>query len=84
VALDLLGPAPVLAALTTQIDRIAEQLGCAAITTTVHRGGASVTDSLFAAGHRPEGAVLTKPLGAAASSSAPPTHGKSAFPNAVP
>lgn len=84
VALDLLGPATVLAALMAQLDTIAAQLGCVAIYTTVHRGGASVTDGLFAAGHRPEGAVLTKPVGAAAASSIPPARGRSAFPNAVP
>jgi hypothetical protein len=83
VALDLLGPLVVLAALLTQLDTIAEQLGCVAIHTTVYRGGGLVTDSLVAAGHCPEGAILTKPVGAAASSSAPPARRRSAFPRAV-
>jgi len=84
VALDLLDPAAVVASLTAQLDIIAVQLGCVAIMTTVHRGAASVTDDLFAAGHRPEGAVLTKPVGAAVSSSVRPARGKPTFPNAVP
>jgi hypothetical protein len=84
VALDLLDPAAVVAALMAQLDIIAAQLGCVAIITTVHRGAASVTDDLFAAGHRPEGAVLTKPVGVSATSSIQALRRKSTFPNAVP
>jgi hypothetical protein len=84
VALDLFRPAAALAALMTQLDAIAKELGCVAIYTTVHRGSVPTTDDLFAAGYRPEGAVLMKPVGVMSASPIRPGPRKSAFPRGVP
>jgi hypothetical protein len=58
VAVDLLDPAAVLAALVEELDRLAKRLGCQAVRSLVHGGAPEVEDGLQAAGHRPEGASL--------------------------
>jgi hypothetical protein len=58
VAVDLLDPASVLAALVEELDRLAKRLGCQAVRSLVHGGAPEVEDGLQAAGHRPEGASL--------------------------
>jgi hypothetical protein len=58
VAVDLLAPGAVLAALVEELDGLAKRLGCKAVRSLVHGGAPSVEDGLYAAGHRPEGASL--------------------------
>lgn len=58
VAVDLLDPGAVLAALVEQLDVLARGLGCKAVRSLVHGGAPDVADSLDAAGHRPDGAAL--------------------------
>ena len=56
VAVDLLDPAAVIAALVEELDRLAKRLGCQAVRSLVHGGAFDLEGGLFAAGHRPEGA----------------------------
>jgi hypothetical protein len=58
VAVDLLDPGAVLAALVEQLDVLAHRLNCKAVRSMVHGGTPEVAHSLDAAGHRPEGAAL--------------------------
>ncbi len=58
VAVDLLDPAAVLAALVEELDRLAKRLGCHAVRSLVHGGAPGVADGLHSAGHRPEAASL--------------------------
>jgi hypothetical protein len=58
VAVDLLDPAAVLAALVEELDGLAKRLGCQAVRSLVHGGAPDVEDGLYAAGHRPEPASL--------------------------
>lgn len=58
VAVDLLDPASVLAALVEELDTLAKRLGCQAVRSLVHGGAPEVQGGLYAAGHRPEGAAL--------------------------
>lgn len=58
VAVDLLEPAAVLAALVEELDRLAKRLDCHAVRSLVHGGASEVEGGLHAAGHRPEGASL--------------------------
>ncbi len=58
VAIDLLDPAAVLAALVEELDNLAKRLGCQAVRSLVHGGAPDLKDGLHAAGHRPEGALL--------------------------
>jgi hypothetical protein len=64
VAVDLLDPAAVLAAVVQELDGLAERLGCQAVRSLVHGGAPDVEGGLYAAGHRPERAslLLKKPL----------------------
>ena len=58
VAVDLLDPASVLAALVEQLDGLAKRQGCRAVRSLVHGGAPDVEGGLVAAGHRLEGASL--------------------------
>lgn len=58
VAVDLLDPASVLAALVEELDGLAKRLGCQAVRSLVHGGTPDVEDGLQAAGHEPDGAAL--------------------------
>ncbi|HME24437.1 MAG TPA: hypothetical protein VKI44_24410 [Acetobacteraceae bacterium] len=58
VAVDLLDPASVLAALVEELDSLAKRLGCRAVRSLVHGGAPEVEGGLYAAGHRLEGASL--------------------------
>jgi hypothetical protein len=58
VAVDLLDPAAVLAALVEELDVLAERLGCQAVRSLVHGGAPDIEGGLYAAGHRPERASL--------------------------
>jgi hypothetical protein len=67
VAVDLLDPGAVLAALVEELDVLAKRLGCEAVRSLVHGGAPTIAGGLYAAGHRPEGAtpLLKKVLGGA-------------------
>jgi hypothetical protein len=58
VAVDLLDPAAVLAALVQELDALARRLECQAVRSLVHGGVPDLDDGLFAAGHRPDDAAL--------------------------
>jgi len=62
VAVDLLDPAAVLAALVQELERLAQRLGCRAVRSLVHGGEAVVTGGLAAAGHETQGSLLFKPI----------------------
>jgi hypothetical protein len=59
IALDLLEPAAVLAALAEGLDGVAERLGCNTILSIVH-GDPSLVENLRSAGHAPDGVVLRR------------------------
>ena len=58
VAVDLLDPGAVLAAVVQELDGLANRLGCQAVRSLVHGGAPDVEDGLYAAGHRAERASL--------------------------
>ena len=58
VAVDLLDPGAVLAALVAELELLAERLGCQAVRSLAHGGTPSVVGDLYAAGHRPDDAAL--------------------------
>jgi hypothetical protein len=62
VAIDVLDPQPVMSALVRDLEALAEQLGCSAIRTMVLGQSSLAASGLYAAGHRPEGATLWKPV----------------------
>lgn len=62
VAVDLLEPGAVVAALVEELEGLAKRLGCQAVRSVVHGGASEVADELRAAGHQPEAALLLKEL----------------------
>jgi hypothetical protein len=63
VALDLLEPDLVLAALVNELDTLARRFGCAAVRSVVHGSAPDVAGGLAAAGHQPETSLLLwKPI----------------------
>ena len=66
VAVDVLDPESVMSALVSELDALAERLGCSAIRTMVLGQATLAASGLYAAGHRPEGATLWKPIEEAA------------------
>jgi len=62
VAVDVLDPEPVLRALLNALDSLAARLECTAIRTMVLGQSSFVESGLHAAGHRPQGTTLWKPL----------------------
>jgi hypothetical protein len=62
VALDLLEPEAVLAALVKELDALARQFGCDAVRSVVHGSAPEVAGGLAAAGHVPEASLLWKPM----------------------
>ncbi|MCC6718734.1 MAG: hypothetical protein IT555_12690 [Acetobacteraceae bacterium] len=72
VAIDLLDPEPVMAALVRELEALARRLDCGGIRTMVIRPDAPIAASLLAAGHAEAGAALWKPVGGAPD--APATH----------
>lgn len=62
VALDLLDPGAVVAALVEALEELAARLDCQAVRSVVHGGTPGVADELRAAGHRPEAELLLKEL----------------------
>lgn len=63
VAVDLLDPKAVLAALVAELEGLGHRLACDAVRSVVHPGERSVASRLHAAGHAPEAALMLKPLG---------------------
>jgi hypothetical protein len=62
VALDLLDPDAVLAALLAELDALGRRLGCDVVRSAVHGSAPEVTGRLTAASHQPEAALLFKPV----------------------
>jgi hypothetical protein len=62
VALDLLEPDAVLAALVAELEALGKRFGCHAVRSIVHRSAADVAGGLVAAGHQPEASLLSKPM----------------------
>ena len=62
VAIDVLDPESVMSALVSELEALAERLGCSAIRTMVFGHASLAASGLYAAGHRPEGATLWKPV----------------------
>src|SRR5215471_144126 len=62
VALDILNPKPILAALVEELDVLAARLGCTAVHSVVRDGSHDIASGLLAAGHRRESETLTKRL----------------------
>lgn len=65
VALDLLDPAPVLAALIGAMEKLAVTMNCGAIRSLVHEGSREIADALLSAGHCVEATTLCKNLDSA-------------------
>ena len=62
VAIDVLDPQSVMSALVGELEELAERLGCSAVRTMVLGQASLAASGLYAAGHRPEGATLWKPI----------------------
>ena len=62
IAIDLLDTEPVMAALVTELERLAQRLGCGGIRTMVIEPDAPFATRLLAAGHASEGAAMWKPV----------------------
>lgn len=62
VALDLLDPDAVLAALLAELDSLGRRFGCDVVRSVVHGSAPDVTGGLTAAGHQPEAALLYKTM----------------------
>jgi hypothetical protein len=60
VAVDLLHPADILAALVEELDALGKRLGCGAVRSIVH--GADIEGGLAQAGHATVGSILGKAL----------------------
>jgi hypothetical protein len=60
VAIDLLYPQAVLAALAQALDDLADRFDCAAIRSVVHDRDVTVADNLSIIGHNRDGLMLTK------------------------
>ncbi len=60
VALDLLDPEAVLAALLAELDSLGRRFGCDVVRSVVHGSNPEVAGGLTAAGHLPEAALLLK------------------------
>jgi len=69
VAIDVLDPQSVMSALVSELEILAERLGCSAVRTMVLGRTSLAASGLYAAGHRAEGATLWKPI-----EDAPPKH----------
>jgi len=63
IAIDMLDPAPVIDALTTELERLAEQLGCASVRSVLHPDARTLAERLRQGGHLPAATLLSKPVG---------------------
>lgn len=62
VAVDLLDPKAVLAALVEELEALGHRLGCNAVRSVVHGGKQEIAGGLVAAGHAPSASLLLKAL----------------------
>lgn len=62
VALDLLQPDAVLAALLAELDALGKRFGCNAVRSVLHGSAPDIAGRLSEAGHQPEAALLFKPM----------------------
>ncbi len=62
VAVDLLDPEPVTAALVQELEALAKRLGCGGIRTMMLRPDAPIAAQLLAAGHASQGDAMFKPM----------------------
>jgi hypothetical protein len=62
IAVDLLYPEAIIAALLTELDGVAASLGCTSIRSIMHGGRAGLLEDLQAAGHSSDGITLLKPV----------------------
>lgn len=62
IAVDVIDPESVMQALVADLEALAERLCCSAIRTMVFGQASLAASGLYAAGHRPEGATLWKPI----------------------
>lgn len=62
VAMDVVDAQPVVQALVTELDLLAKRLGCVAIRVVVPGDASLLRSGLQAAGHRPHGLALWKPV----------------------
>ena len=62
VAIDLLDPAPVMAALVRELEALAKRLGCGGIRTMMIRPDAPIAAQLLAAGHATQVGAMFKPV----------------------
>jgi len=62
VALDLLHPDAVLAALLVELDALGKRFGCNAVRSVLHGSAPDIAGRLTAAGHQPEASLLWKPM----------------------
>jgi hypothetical protein len=62
IAVDLLYPQAVLAALAAALEGVAQKLGCTAIRSIVRTSDGQTIEELSMAGHRDDGRLLTKPF----------------------
>lgn len=72
VAIDLLDPAPVMAALVRELEALAKRLGCGGIRTMMIQPDAPIAAQLLAAGHAKDGAAMWKPMAVLPDASEPP------------
>lgn len=72
VAVDLLDPEPVRAALVQELEVLGQRLGCGGIRTMVIKPNAPIAARLLAAGHATDGAAMFKALEAAPKPRCPP------------
>jgi hypothetical protein len=62
IAVDVLDPEPVMAALVRELDVLAQRMGCAGIRTVLPGAGALADAGLRAAGHHVQGSTMWKPV----------------------
>ncbi len=75
VAIDLLDPEPVTAALVQELEALTKRLGCGGIRTMMIRSDAPIAAQLLAAGHAKQGGAMFKPMDSQPGDSAPPKPG---------
>jgi hypothetical protein len=60
IAMDLLDPTPVVAALVKELEDLAQRLGCKVVRSVAHRRSTTVCAGLLAAGHQQGGVLFQK------------------------
>ncbi|WP_149536236.1 hypothetical protein [Siccirubricoccus phaeus] len=65
IAMDLLDAAPVIDALTAELERIAARLQCRSVRSVLYPDATMLADRLRLGGHKPAATLLAKPVGGA-------------------